>query len=146
MEASQGYTGLGVYSVIVDPLDPSRVMAKNFASLDGGQTWKSYPIPEFETYAIWRGAAEANTRIIAGAEGMWIGQIGSADWQEIELVDLAEEITAGRIEDERMKIAALGVSPTNDQIIYAGYAHGQLCPGTLGVLPGCSHTRLFPQQ
>ncbi len=129
VEASQGYTGLGVYAVVADPQNPSLVMAKNFVSSDGGITWIPYPIPEFEIYAIWPDTMEQNSKVIAGAEAIWIGQIASPDWTTVELVDLQTELAAGRIEDERMNIAALGVSPTNNQVIFAGFAHGNCAQG-----------------
>jgi photosystem II stability/assembly factor-like uncharacterized protein len=129
IEASQGYTGLGVFALIVDPQDPSRVLAKNYTSLDGGQTWKPAAIPEFETYTLWPAASETETRILAGHEEVWAGRMGSSDWISMKLVDLENELTAGRIEDSRMLIAALGVSPLNNQVLYAGFSHGNCAQG-----------------
>jgi photosystem II stability/assembly factor-like uncharacterized protein len=129
VEASRGYTGLGVYALIVDPQDPASVMAKNYTSRDGGQTWRAVAIPEFETYAIWHAAPDSETIVIAGHEGVWAGRMGSPDWISMELVDIQAELAAGRIDDERMLIADLAVSPMNSQVLYAGFAHGNCAQG-----------------
>jgi photosystem II stability/assembly factor-like uncharacterized protein len=129
VEASQGYTGSKVNDVIVDPQDPAKVMARNFSSQDGGQNWKPAEIPEFETYALWPEASADKTRVIAASVDVWAGYIGSSDWLSMQLVDLDTELAAGRIEDERMLIAALASSPTADQVLYAGFAHGNCSQG-----------------
>ncbi len=129
VEASQGYTGLGVYSLIVDPVFPGTVMARNFVSQDAGITWVPYPIPEFEVYAVWPDGEGEFPRLIAGAEDFWSGHIGTSDWTMTQLVDLPAERKAGRIEDERMKIVSLGAAPWDDQLLFAGFAHALCAQG-----------------
>jgi photosystem II stability/assembly factor-like uncharacterized protein len=143
VEASQGYTGLGVYALEVDPRIPSAVIAKNFVSLDAGTTWVPYSIPEFEVYAIWPGGEGEYSRLIAGAEEFWTGHMGSQDWKMTQLVDLSVDLKEGRIDDERMKIVALGASPWDNQLLFAGYAHGNCAQGVWERCLGVRTSGLF---
>ncbi len=129
VEASHGYTGLVVYSVIVDPAQSGMIMAKNFQSLDGGETWTPLPVPEFEAYALWPADSPDDIRVLGGSVELWAGKIGSPGWSSMPIVDLAAELAAGRIDDERMLIAAIGVSSADNQVIFAGYAHGNCAQG-----------------
>jgi photosystem II stability/assembly factor-like uncharacterized protein len=127
VEASYGYTGLAVYSLIVDPQDPARVMAKNFSSFDGGQSWKPLPVPEFETYALLPSNLGQGAHLLGGSVELWAGAIGSPDWISTPLADIEAERDAGLIIDDRMQIEAIGVSSADSQVIFAGYANPN-CP------------------
>jgi photosystem II stability/assembly factor-like uncharacterized protein len=123
-DASHGYTGLKVMSdVRVAPDDPDLVFADAFRSTDGGQTWVGtdahpgdsfafYPLPDSSGYGVI--ATSTNARIFHSTDH-------GVTWQAGSIVNLMDEMAAGRLEGDRLATISLVLAPSDPSRGYVGF-------------------------
>jgi len=136
VDASQGYTGAGIWGLYVDPTNSWTVtVAANtadFRSTDGGQTWKGIKLGSTEETLNW----SLRGRILSYPEGSGTHILGSGDfnqgfvfhsldggntWEGSEIVDIQELSRTGALEEGLYLARAFAFAPSDPQIVYIGY-------------------------
>lgn len=130
VDASQGYTGAEVGSIVIAPGAGWVVYAGaqpgGFVSRDGGQTWHGFG-----------SVAAANLSYPFGAS---YGLLGSdirgnvyhsldegVTWTITQILDIPEEFAAGRIPTEIVSLRSMASAPGDPQVVYTGFSHDR-CP------------------
>ena len=132
-DASDGYTGLKVAGdVRVAPDDPNLVFANAFRSTDGGQTWVGidahpgdsfafYPLPDSSGYGVI--ATSTNAQIFHSTDR-------GATWQAGSVVNLMDEVAAGRLEGDLLASISLVLAPSDPSRGYVGFTVAGCDTGT----------------
>jgi uncharacterized protein (TIGR03382 family) len=152
VDASQGYSGAGIWGVYVDPENSWSVTVSantaNFRSTDGGQTWQGIDLGRIDEnrFGSFRG------RIVSYPEGSGTHIIGSGDlnmgyvfhstdggdtWEASKVVGIREMMGNGELEDSLYVARALAFAPSDPQTVYLGYSE-RYCP--LGSFLECLKT------
>jgi len=136
VDASQGYTGAGIWGLYVDPANSWMVTVAantaNFRSTDGGQTWKGIKLAS--TDETQNGSLRG--RILTYPEGSGAHILGTGDfnqgyvfhsldggntWKGSEVVDIEELSRTGALEEGLYLARAFAFAPSDPQIVYIGY-------------------------
>ncbi len=142
VDASQGYTGAGIWGVYVDPENPWSVMVSantaNFHSTDGGKTWKGFVTGQLDDERIGTFRGE----IISYPQGSGYHILATGDlnlgyvfhstdrgrtWEAIEVVDIQELVENEKIESSLYVARALAIAPSDPNFVYLGYSE-RYCP------------------
>lgn len=130
--ASQGYTGAEMNTVIIDPTDAATVYAGSrsgfFKSTTGGADWLPLNFPPAD---LREGAAAAidpsdpqHVLISDQQQGrIWSSQNGGRNWQTV--VNLQRQIESLNVDDNNLKMHGVNTivfAPSNPKIVYAGFA------------------------
>jgi photosystem II stability/assembly factor-like uncharacterized protein len=122
-DASAGYTGLKVVGdVAVAPDDPNLIFANSFRSTDGGATWIGtdvkfgdsfvfYPLPDGNGYGVL--AADTSGKVFHSTDH-------GATWQSGWIINLMDEVAAGRLQSDVLATTALILAPSDLNRGYAG--------------------------
>ncbi len=124
-EASQGYTGSGAFVIGVAPANASLVITKSFYSIDAGKTWQGKKTPVFSSLQFFTHPVNGQEYVIGGAGDMiWTSPSREINWQSVRLADISAELQQGNILSDRMVLRGLAVAPSDNRIMYAGFADG----------------------
>ncbi|MBM3152818.1 MAG: hypothetical protein FJZ96_11575 [Chloroflexi bacterium] len=147
VDATRGYTGIGVRVLLVLPGSGQSVFANGFRSDDGGVNWTStvgFPAAAFAMTVPDDGSA---ARILAasGASDVQISIDGGVTWETVRTFNIENPAV-----DPLSPGATLAIAPSDPQTVYLGYSHPncQLGRGTGNYnlcvqTPGREH---FPQK
>ena len=130
VDASQGYTGAEIGSIVIAPgagwVVYASAQSGGFVSRDGGQTWHgfgsvvaanlSYPLGD--SYGLLGSDIRGN---------VYHSLDEGATWTITTVLDFAEEFAAGRIPYENVSMRSMAAAPGDPQIVYIGYSHDR-CP------------------
>jgi photosystem II stability/assembly factor-like uncharacterized protein len=116
VEATRGYTGAGIGTLLVPPGPGWTVFANGFHSDDGGVNWNSSVGFPATAFAMPASADGSTPRLLATSAGgaFHASADGGTTWEAIPLVDTNETL--------RPPAAALAVSPSDPQTMYIGWA------------------------
>ncbi|HHS96757.1 MAG TPA: DUF1080 domain-containing protein, partial [Chloroflexi bacterium] len=115
VDASRGYTGARVESLLVLPGPGWRVFASNFRSDDGGETWAGLGFLA-RAYVAWEPPDGSGLHIVTGDTygTAHLSADGGATWESVQVTD-----TEGR-----PFAVSMAVVPSEPPTIYLAYAEG----------------------
>lgn len=124
VDASHGYTGISIGGIGVVPWDNNIVFANDFRSNDGGNTWiGSEGSGAAFVFAPPRSGSEMPHMIAADWEILLHSHDGGDSWEFTMMLDIGQEVDAGRIPEGATPMRAFAFAPSDPHIVYAGFAN-----------------------
>jgi photosystem II stability/assembly factor-like uncharacterized protein len=134
VDASSGYTGATIAGMLVLPGNDQSLIAgantSGFLSNDGGKTWSGTGLP-----AVTNLTALPNDIIVSDSGGnIWHSQDQGMNWERTIVVNLQDEMNAGRMNNDIASMRAFAVAPSDPNSMYVGF-HDAICID--GIAPSC---------